>query len=214
MLLAAKKLPALVPSVRPQALKHDFDLKRPPVAITPLIPDQRERVTVIPDGVLDLLVTGVRQRRQVIVLEVDRGTEAVKDFKRQIRALLAFLGGPYQATFGTSLGKIAIVVDTAAFRSPATAARRVNDLRRCTEEELTTYRKQALSSWFHFRDLPRGRALDPIDFFITPSWSIPFCPSPVSLLSVSECGVERGSTDLFECGRQDESAVSPARAIR
>lgn len=197
VLIAAKLLARQVPQITVQAMRHDLDLKRSPIPVSPLRNGPGELQTVVPDGWIDLVVADSTTPRHPILLEVDRGTENVASFKRKIRAMIALLKGPYHKVFGTKFGRIAVVVDTAAFVTAEAAVKRVKDLCRWAHEELKAHKQDGEASRWHFGLLPRGYDLSPRAFFLGPSWIRPGFAQPVSLLAVPESGVERGSSDDY-----------------
>jgi DNA-binding PadR family transcriptional regulator len=188
VLIAAALVDRLVPEISLAGFRHDLDLRRAAERVEITQGSRRELLTVIPDGWLDfhLQVDG-RSERSPILLEVDRGTKAVRDFKRKLRALLAYItGGTYQRVFGTKFVTVLFAVDVDAFTHPQQPERRVADILRWATEELKELKREKYGDLIVVGTLRRPPDLEPLDFFLSPRWSIPSQGLPVSLLDLPD----------------------------
>lgn len=182
-LIAASLLTRLEPSISLFDLRHEWYLKHTPLSVKVTGDTQSgqktETITVVPDAFLDFRfrVNG-KYRGSPIWIELDRGTEAVKQFKRKIRGIItAVLSPQYEILFNTK-------AVTIAFATTANGTRLAN-MRLWVKQELTQLGKQAESSLFLFTKLPEGE-LDPRNVFLAPVWYLPDDERPVSLLDLSE----------------------------
>src|SRR5579884_3300088 len=99
------------------------------------------------------------------MVELDRGTESSKKFKRKIRGLLAVVfSNQYEELFHTK-------AVTIAFATTALGTR-LATMRSWVKQELTQLQKLAESSLFLFTKLPEGD-LDPKTLFLAPTWYLP-----------------------------------------
>jgi hypothetical protein len=168
LLIAADELDRLSPTHRVASMLHERWLKRRPVHV---INNDGKRVAVVPDAWLDLRIAS---RFQVcLVIELDRGTEEQRAWRRKIANLLSFADGPYQDAFGTT--SLTVVVATTA------GERRLLDLLRWTEAELTAAKEATLGDLFLFGSFTAESAAAR-DIFLAPRWFQPFRRKPVALL--------------------------------
>ncbi|MCC6236793.1 MAG: replication-relaxation family protein [Dehalococcoidia bacterium] len=145
-------------------------LKRSPARVE----DEAGRpITVIPDGWIDLRVDGAYQI--CLVLELDRGTEEQKAWRRKVRGLLAYANGPYQEAFQTRSLTIAVVTTD--------GPRRLLDLLRWTERELTAVREQERGDLFIFTEIV-PEAIFPHVLFTSPIWYRPFASDEIALVDL------------------------------
>jgi hypothetical protein len=156
-------------------LRCERELKRSPlrvdVAPAPGSPSERaRRVAVIPDGWFQLAVG--KEAPQSIALELDRGTEEQKFWRRKVAALVTWANGPYRAAFKTDNITIAVVAPSAVRR---------DELRKWTAREL------AHRGWDADADIFLFTSADPVQsspevFFFDPSWYLPSEELPLALL--------------------------------
>ena len=151
---------------------HERDLKRTPVRVAD---DDGRAIVVIPDAWLDLRVRGSYQ--VCLALELDRGTEEQKVWRRKVRGLLAYANGPYQEAFQTRSLTVAVVATS--------GEKRLLQLIRWTERELTDTRKESLSDLFVFTSL-RLESVDVSNLFFAKRWYQPFVERPIALLETAD----------------------------
>src|SRR5262249_41542497 len=96
VLIAAELFCRSLPAYRLAAVLHERELKRQPVHVKDR---EGRRTAVIPDAWLDLRIREVYQ--VCIALELDRGTEEQKHWRRKVANLIAYATGPYQEAFKT-----------------------------------------------------------------------------------------------------------------
>jgi hypothetical protein len=125
----------------------------------------------VPDAWVDIRIDG---RLQVcLVVELDRGTEEQKAWRRKVNNLLAFADGPYQDAFGTRSLTFAVVTTAGDHR--------LLELIRWTEAELAASREVAqgdlfvLTSW-------RPESLPAEELFRDRRWLQPFGDETLALL--------------------------------
>ena len=147
------------------------------VMVKPPKGTEEEEVMVIPDA---WLLFHNRKRKkdswQPVMLEIDRGTEQQKFFKRQIRARALFLvSGGYKKLFGTNKGMIAY----------ATTGNhtRLNTMRAWTQQVLTELDVKKLAPRFRFCSLTPSWEQDEHSVFLSPSWYRASDKHPVPLLA-------------------------------
>jgi hypothetical protein len=171
-----------------ETLKHEQVLKRTPVKVDAgKSRPHEEQVTVVGDGWIDFRVReGLRSKQYPMWLELDRGTEPVRKFKQKIRALVAYYSSAYPRLFGTGLVSFAFVVESGAFPSLRACEKRVGEILRWTEEELTERHKTDHAELFLFTSLPASSELDPKTFFLGPVWNMPYQPTPLPFLPLPE----------------------------
>lgn len=135
---------------------------------------QGQQFGLVPDGFLDIRQTlnDGRQRRRALLLEHDRGTEERKQFKRKIRAYVAYLQAEgYRQQFGVS--GITIIFTTFV------GERRRDQMRAWTREELE-HEAETISERFLFT-----AQQTPVDarLWLAPCWYSMFMEAqPVALL--------------------------------
>jgi Replication-relaxation len=103
------------------------------------LPDGRT-TTVVPDAWVDLVIA---HEAMGIALELDRGTEEERQWRRKIAALLALAAGPYRAAFDADSMTVAVLATS--------GERRATVLRRWTESELTDCGKEHWGELFGSR---------------------------------------------------------------
>lgn len=156
-------------------LYSERELKRAPlkvdVAPAPNSPSpESRRVTVIPDGWFQLTVTGGAARS--IALELDRGTEEQKFWRRKVAALVTWANGPYREAFETDNITIAVV-------APSDARR--DQLREWTARELHNRGISSDGDIFLFTSADPVQT-PPSTFFFSPCWYLPHEQTPIGLL--------------------------------
>lgn len=170
VLIAAQHLATAIDGCHLAAFRHERELKHTPMVVTTA---RNEQLSVIPDAWLDLRV---HDREQVcVLLELDRGTEDQRPFRRKVRGLLAASHGAYQALFGTQ--SLTIAVATIA------GPHRLHALRQWIEHELRSVHREAEGDLFRLTQLPDG-ALIGKDLFLSLCWSRPFDSRPAPLVPV------------------------------
>lgn len=133
-------------------------------------------MVVVPDAWLDFRFPHTTAPKRPVLLEIDRGTEMQKYFKRHVASRIAFVkpNGEYHRLFGTNFVTIAYAT-TAGHR-------RLQNMLTWTEEILTDLGKQNYADVFRFTSLPEQGEYDEEQLFQASSWRQPFENRPVSLL--------------------------------
>jgi hypothetical protein len=179
VLVAAELLCRLHP-VDLAALRNERELKRSPVRVEVAPPpgspsEVARKVAVIPDGWFQLAVNG--HPAISVALELDRGTEEQKFWRRKVAALIAWVDGPYAEAFETDNVTIAVVAPDEARR---------DQLRTWTAREVT---HRGLSQ--EYEELFLFTSADPVatppsSLFFDPLWYLPSSKLPLSLLDRPE----------------------------
>lgn len=162
------------PDVTIERLYHDRDLKRMPVQVDD---GAGGKAVVIPDGYVDLLFSNTYQA--CWALELDRGTEDQRTWRKKVRLLVAYAAGPYVQAFGT--GALTICVVTTA------PSERLRQLYQWTEEELSEANLTNHADLFYFAGYTPGTILDD-RVFLVPGWRVPFQQHAVALVDPSLIG--------------------------
>jgi Replication-relaxation len=171
VLISAELLSRSQPEYQLARMLHERDLKRRPVHLQD---DDGRMISVVPDGWLDLRVKAAYQ--VCLALELDRGTEEQKVWRRKVRGLLAYANGPYQDAFQTKSLTIAVVATS--------GDKRLLQLIRWTESELTARHEQGQGDLFVFTAIRPGSA-DLADLFFSRRWYQPFGEQPIALLDAA-----------------------------
>jgi hypothetical protein len=151
-------------------LKHSqLKVDVPPAPGSPS--QESRRVTVIPDGWFQLAIGGGAPRS--IALELDRGTEAQKFWRRKVSALVTWANGPYREAFETDNITIAVVTPTDLRR---------DQLREWTLRELNHRGISSDADIFLFTSADPVQT-PPSNFFFSPCWYLPHEQSPIGLLN-------------------------------
>jgi hypothetical protein len=198
VLIAAANLEKHDPSITLYDMRHERFLKQEPDKYPIAIYDEEgkllrtEYYTLVPDGFLDFHIKDEERDktyRRCILLEVDRGTEERKQFKRKIRGLLTFVkSGMYTKKYHSR--KVTIAFATTR------GSQRVEKMQEWTRSELAkTKEPPEISHMFVFTALPHAidettndeleaLALDPETLFLSPTWVVPFQKNrpPMTLL--------------------------------
>ncbi len=196
ILIAGRNLPKVAPDIRLAAWMHDFDLQKQPARVSyeRRLSDTRgggiseETAKVIPDGMLDFrmrLVNAEKERRRVILPEIDRDTETnIEAFKKKISAYVYYSlpGGAFEEMFGKTNKRVAWIVTKGG-------QRRMNTIKKWCEDELMEQGLEHEFNLFRFTYVEPGTeiskltrevkkrealAIDPKDFFLSPLWYKPF----------------------------------------
>lgn len=182
MLIAAALLTKDDTTISISDLRHEWFLKHTPLSVKVTVEAANgkkiEQITVVPDAFVHFRfpVQG-KYHSMPIWVELDRGTEAIKQFKRKIRGLLAVIDSvEYEQLFHTK-------GITIAFATTANGTRLAN-MRSWVKQELTELGKLSESSLFLFTKLPEGE-LDPKSVYLSSTWYLADDDSPVSLLDLS-----------------------------
>ncbi len=201
VLIAGRNLPKAAPDIRLGAFLHDFDLQTIPA----LVEFERrfkeggtteERVKIVPDGMLDFRLTlaqGNKERRRILLPEIDRGTETnIEEFKKKIRAYVhyALPDGPFDEQFGPVNKRVVWIVCKGGENRATTIRKWCEDelLGQELEHEFNLFRFVTLAQVSH-TDEGSGRvkkseelAIDPYRFFLTAVAYKPFHEEPDTLL--------------------------------
>ena len=154
-----------------QRFIHERELKRAPVHLDT---SDDQRITVIPDAWLDLRIDGAYQ--VCLVVELDRGTEEQKAWRRKVRGLLAYSRGPYQEAFHTKSLTFAVLTTA--------GDKRLLDLIRWTEHELAAMKEERQGSDLFILTTLSPDTAAARDIFFAPRWYQPFGARPIALLDL------------------------------
>ena len=157
---------------------------------------QQERVKIVPDGMLDFRMqlhqTDAKERRRIILPEIDRGTETnIEEFKKKIRAYVhyALPGGAFEQMFGRANKRVVWIATKGG-------ENRLYTLRKWCEEELAEQELDHEYNLFRFTLLEQVKmvekntgkekiseelAIDPFTFFLTPVVYLPYHREPDTL---------------------------------
>lgn len=135
---------------------------------------EAQRMSVVPDGWFQLSVKDAPP--QSFALELDRGTEEQKLWRRKVAKIKAWAEGPYEDAFDTDNVTIAVVTPT---------PRRRDTLRHWTVLEL------ANRGWTDYEEIFLFTSADPVltsprALFFDRLWYLPTGEPPVSLLEWPE----------------------------
>lgn len=166
--IAAELLAEHTEGIELISLRHERELKRAPIVATV----NGERIVVIPDGELVFQVKAKNETvtyEDRILLEVDRGTEEQKHFRRKVRGLVA--------AYGAEPVQIAVICVP-----DKNAQRRAADIKHWIELELADTRHLAnlfAITWHHPVDSP------PYPYFFAPHFQRPFSDQSVALIETT-----------------------------
>jgi hypothetical protein len=168
------------PSYRINTLLHERVFKNNPIKATYTRSGREETKTIVPDAYLEFVYTGQNGKEETIpvLVELDRGTEDQKFFRRRIRAYIVFL----RSRAFETLFEVKNI--TVAFAT-TTDHNRVNKMREWARLELAvTNEPKWLSGLFLFTTLPENMGdIEPRQLFLDPVWYVPSDDeNPVSLL--------------------------------
>jgi hypothetical protein len=169
------------PGLTVRARLTERELKRGPC----YVPDgPNRRVAVVPDAWFSLLVEPAYEA--AIALELDRGTEDQRQWRRKVRALVAWSKGPYQAAFGTTALTVAVVATP--------GVRRVTELVHWTEAELSSLGQTQEADLFRFVAAD-PETVPPDYLFLAPRWRRPFDETGLTLFDLSVGQIERRASE-------------------
>lgn len=193
ILIAATLLEQIRPEVSIAARRHERDLKHDAGArIVVGKTDASEKTYVVPDAWIEfrLGAPGGKRLQRPVWLELDRGSENVRSFKRKIRGIVGYYeAGHYERIFGTRHISVAVAIaGTPGPRSEELLSKRMKDVTRWIEEELSELDKAGWGSVFYIGAAEPGSELDPMTFFCAPRWRVPFQSAPISLLDLPRSG--------------------------
>jgi len=168
------------PSYRIAAMQHERVFKNTPIKATYTRNNREETKTIVPDAYLAFACTSPsgKEVQIPVLVELDRGTEDQKFFRRRIRAYIVFLKS---RAFKTLFGIENITVAFATTRDH----NRIRQMREWTRKELAlTNEPSWLSQLFLFTSLPENMSdIKPRQLFLDPVWYLPSDDeNPVSLL--------------------------------
>ncbi len=162
------------------SIRTEYELKQEAAKVNSTQPpphnQEQTTVPVIPDAWLNFHFPHTTPSQRPILLEIDRGTEQQKYFKRHVQSRMSFVrkDGPYQSLFGTSAVTIAYATTGNEIR--------LESMRRWIEEVLEETNRKNWASIFRLCKLP-PQTLNPQVLFQAPTWYQPFEKQPVSLFS-------------------------------
>jgi Replication-relaxation len=168
------------PSYRIETMLHERVFKNNPIKATYTRSGRDETKTIVPDAYVEFVYTSPAGKEEIIpvMLELDRGTEDQKFFRRRIRAYSVFL----RSRAFKTLFEVENI--TVAFAT-TTDHNRVNKMREWARKELAvTNEPKWLSDLFLFTSLPENMGeIEPRQLFLDPIWYLPSDDEkPVSLL--------------------------------
>ena len=109
----------------------------------------------------------------LLAVELDRGTEEQKKWRRKVSNLLRYANGPYQETFGTRSLTFAVVTTA--------GEERLLELLAWTRAELEQNRRSRWATSSCSR-APPPDTMDAESMFLLPRWYQPFSETPLALL--------------------------------
>lgn len=172
VLIAAELLARSHPeNITLRQVLHERDLKRAPVYLTDA---DGAKVAVIPDAFLDIGLGGAY--RVCLAVELDRGTEEQKAWRKKVRTLVAYAHGPYQQVFGTDALTVCVIA------TPGQA--RLQQLYDWTIAELAAINQQGEADLFRFATCNPAQ-LTPEQLFLGAGWYTPLSTTPVALIERS-----------------------------
>jgi Replication-relaxation len=177
VLVAADLFLKAEPAYTIQTLLHERTLKRTPFHTSFARNGKTERFTLIPDAYMEFWHRTNEGREEPIpvYVEVDRGTEDQKFFRKRIRSYSVFVTSQAYRSVA-NLPAITIAFATTK------GEKRVAQMREWTRRELAaTSEPKWLADLFLFTHLPEE--IEPRHLFLAPVWYVPSDDShPVSLL--------------------------------
>jgi Replication-relaxation len=180
VIIAGLRLAKFTPGIAVAQYMHDWILRHNPIYVT-TAKKAEGKIAVIPDTWIDFRITLpnlLKAVRLPIHLELDMGTITFSEpFKMKLRALLAYIDGPYQERFGTQLITITFAVAGPLKRRLL----RLEVIRAWCEQVLQEQKRLEVASLFYFCALPDG-PLDPVGLFLKPYWITPFDDTLKTLL--------------------------------
>src|SRR2546421_3765475 len=168
------------PSYRINTMLHERVFKNTPIKATYTRNNREETKTIVPDAYLAFIYTNPSGKEETIpvLVELDRGTEDQKFFRKRIRAYIVFLKS---RAFKTLFGVENITVAFATTKDH----NRVKQMREWAAKEFASTNEQEwLANLFLFTALPENMGDgEPRQLFLDPVWYMPTeDDNPVSLL--------------------------------
>ena len=168
------------PSYRISSMLHERVFKNNPIKATYTRNNREETKTIVPDAYLAFVYTNPSGKEETIpvLVELDRGTEDQKFFRKRIRAYIVFLKS---RAFKTLFGIENITVAFATTKDHT----RVKQMREWAAKEFAVTNEPGwLANLFLFTALPENMAeIEPRQLFLDPVWYVPSeDDNPVSLL--------------------------------
>jgi Replication-relaxation len=170
ILIAALLFEKSFPSFRIHSMLHERSFKNHPITATYTKSETNETKTIVPDAYIEFAST--HQSGKIdslpVLVELDRGTEDQRFFRKRIRSYIVFLKS---RTFRTVFG-----IDNITIAFPTTAdENRVNKMQEWTRKELAlTNEPSWLGQLFLFTALPENMAeMEPRHLFLDQVWYTP-----------------------------------------
>jgi hypothetical protein len=167
-------------SYRIGTLLHERFFKNHPITATYTRNNRDKTKTIVPDAYLEFVHTreSGKQEPLPVIVELDRGTEDQKFFRKRIRAYIVFLKSrAFRTLFGVE--NITIAFATTRDRN------RIRQMREWTRKELAVTNEPGwLADLFLFTSLPESMGeSEPRQLYLDPVWYTPTeDDNPVSLL--------------------------------
>ena len=164
VLIAGRNLSKTAPDIRLDSWLHDYDLQTTPahVELERRMSNggiTQERVKIVPDGMMDFrlkLANADKERRRIILPEIDRGTETnIEEFKRKIRAYVyySYPGGAFEEMFGKANKRVVWIVTKGG-------ENRMNTIRKWCEDELMEQELEHEFNLFRFVTVDQVKRID------------------------------------------------------
>jgi hypothetical protein len=193
LMIGARLLASHRRDIRLTSMRHERDLKRTAAryVATGAAGAKHERTYVVPDAWLEfhLQAASGKAVQQPIWVEWDRGSAGIRKLREKCRGIVRYVEqGHYERVFGTKRLRVGVAIDGSAYADPERADKRVKDVVRWIEEELSALGKGGMGKVFAVCHVERPDQLDAKQFFLAPTWSVPYHDSPISLLNLPEYG--------------------------
>jgi hypothetical protein len=168
------------PSYRIGTMLHERVFKNTPIKAPYTRSGKDETKTIVPDAYLEFIYANPSGKEETIpvLVELDRGTEDQKFFRKRIRAYVVFLRS---RTFETLFGIKNITIAFATTKDH----NRVRQMREWARKEFALTNEPGwLANLFLFTTLPETMGdITPRQLFLDPVWYVPLDDdNPVSLL--------------------------------
>ncbi|MFD9030111.1 replication-relaxation family protein [Streptomyces sp. NPDC059567] len=196
VLVAAERLCRKFPVSMPRLL-NERQLKRSSIRVQPAGRPEAPLMAVIPDAWFQL--TAVEGDPVSIALELDRGTEGQKQWRRKVASLAAWAEGPYREAFDSDNLTVAVAAPTTSRR---------NQLGTWTIDELTEIDRPELADIFLFTDASPV-ATDLFEWFFGLRWYPAGATNPVSLIDLPLSEALEPETSAAGVSQQPEGPSSP-----
>ena len=137
----------------------------------------RPMLSVVPDGFLHFAVSTPSGKHSFpVLLELDMGTMDGRKWQAKVRRYLQFFTGEFQTVFHTDAATVAVVVSD--------TERRLANLRRWTEQELTRMNAKANGDIFYFTQLTDNASAE--DLFFSSRFQVAFHTATDALLPIRQ----------------------------